>query len=300
MTGAQERPEGAPGLVEWNGILEGRTDDPAATQRAADELSACGRAKFSCEVQGGRFSLLPQDTAVTGAGFDEEAQTRFFGALERLVATARRGTVESTLRAKMVYATQVAETLFALQQAELAPVTRLRPRLEGEGGSLNAPAARGGRRREVLILAPLLVLFAVFFGWRNGWFDRVLSARAETLAVATGPFGDILALRVERHWGNYEVEVRRGAGYPKSPAAFSALRAAADSLVAQAACDAVNNGDDAWVQVVNEAGEVRATCRFEMRALLLDPEAKIKVLVPGAMDAATLQLSLTKDAPQKR
>ena len=49
-----------------------------------------------------------------------------------------------------------------------------------------------------------------------------------------------------------------------------------------------------------EAGEVRATCRFEMRALLLDPEAKIKVLVPGAMDAATLQLSLTKDAPQKR
>ena len=300
MSDALERPEGAPLVVEWNGILEGRADDPRAVSAAVDVLSACSNAKFVCEITGSRFSMLPRDTTVAGAGFDEGAQSKFFAALEQLVAAAQLGSVESTLRSKMVYGTQVAETLFALRHGKLAPVTRLRPRLNGEGSVAEmGPLRTGLGRREILIVAPLLAVLAGFLAWRNGLLDRILAARAETLAIETGPFSDTLAMSVTRSFGNYEVEIRRGAAYPKDPKELGVLRERADSLVARAAVDAVGDGGLAWVQVCNRTGEVRSASRCELRALLADPAAKLVVNVHGALDAATVRLSLTNEVAGK-
>ncbi len=302
MSADLERPSGAPLQIEWNGILEGRVADPRAILAAADALSACSKTSFSCEVTGMRFSLLPSDSVASGAGFDEGAQSRFFEALERLVATAVQGSVESTLRSKMVYERQVAETLFAIQRGALTAVTRVRERQPSEGVPLESSGSNARRvvgRREILVLAPLLMLTAIFFAWRNGLMDRVLAARSEQLAIEVGPFGDMLSLTVARKWGNYQVEVRRGAGYPADPVALAALRDGASSLVGRAAVDAVGNGSDAWIHVCNESGEVRATSRFELRALLADPAGKVEVTAHGAIDAKTLRLSLTKEAPGK-
>ncbi len=300
MSDALDRPEGAPIVVEWNGILEGRADDVRAVSAAVDALSACGKAKFVCEITGARFSMLPRDTTVQGAGFDEDAQSRFFAALEQLVAKAHPGSVESTLRSKMVYGTQVAETLFAVRQGALAPVTRLRPRLEGEGAAVDGGSPRALlRRREALWIAPLLVVLASVLVWRNGLLDRILAARAETLAIETGPFGETLALSVTRSFGNYEVEIRRGASYPKDPSELTALRERAGSLVDRAAVDAVGDGGVAWVLVCNRDGNVRSASRCELRALLADPAAKTIVKVHGALDATTVRLSLTDEAKRK-
>ena len=300
MSDALERPEGAPIVVEWNGILEGRATNPRAVMEAVDALSACSAAKFACEITGSRFSLLPRVTNVSGAGFDEDAQSKFFAALERLVQAAQPGSVESTLRAKMVYATQVAETLFAMQRGVPAPVTRIRPRLEGEGANGEDVHPRALlRRREALWIAPLLAVLAGLLVWRNGLLDRILAARAETLQVETGPFGETLALSVTRNFGNYEVEIRRGPSYPKDPKELSALRELAGSLVDRAAIDAVGDGGVAWVLVCNRDGNVRSASRCELRALLADPAAKTIVNVHGAIDATTVRLSLTDEAKRK-
>ncbi len=300
MSDALDRPEGAPIVVEWNGILEGRADDPGAVMAAVDALSACSAAKFACEITGSRFSMLPRATNVPGAGFDEDAQSKFFAALERLVQTAQPGSIESTLRAKMVYATQVAETLFAMQRGAPAPVTRIRPRLEGECAAVEDGSPRALlRRREALWIAPMLVVLAGVLVWRNGLLDRILAARAETLAVETGPFGETIALSVTRSFGNYEVEIRRGERYPKDPSELTALRERASSLVDRAAVDAVGDGGVAWVLVCNRDGNVRSASRFDLRALLADPANKTVVKAHGAIDATTVRLSLTDEAARK-
>lgn len=302
MSADLERPSGAPLQVEWNGILEGRVADPSAILAAANALSACSKTAFSCEVTGMRFSLLPSDSVTSGAGFDEAAQARFFEALEQLVATALPGSIESTLRSKMVYERQVAETLFAMQRGALTAVTRVRERQPSEGVMLDADSKDARRvvgRREILVLAPVLLFAGMFFAWRNGLVDRVLAARSEQLAIEAGPFGEMLALTVDKKWGNYEVVIRRGASYPADPAALTALRDGASSLVARAAVDAVGDGRDAWIHVCNEKGEVRAASRFDLSPLLTDPAGKIEVTAHGAIDAKTLRLSLTKEAPGK-
>jgi hypothetical protein len=304
VSGAETRPEGAPLAVEWNGILEGKVTDVDRLLEASRTLDACSAAKFACEVTGGRFSLLPRDTHVSGRGFDEEAQVRFVDALQELIATAAPGSVESTLRSKMVFETKVAETLFAVQRGALEPLTRVRDRRAGEEAALAETKGRSGGlvlgRREVLLLIPLLAIATAIFAWRNGLVDRVLAARAEQLTLQTGPFGEMLSLQVTRSWGVYEVQVRRGESYPKDPAELEALRTKAVSLVERAAADAVGSGGEAWVQLCDDDGEVGGSQRLELRALLADPLAIVRVSLQGRIDAASLRLSLTKDEPTKR
>jgi hypothetical protein len=303
VTAGAPPPEGAPLVVEWDGILEGRVASMPALQAAAAAMSACGSVTFACEITGGRFSLLPRETSAPGAKFDGAAQARFLAALEGFLAAAQPDSIESTLRSKMIYAEQVAETLFAMRGEALEPVTRVRPRLPGEGA---APLAGAGNqrplvgRREILLLVPLLLLLGGYFVWSTGLFDRVLAARAEQLALETGPFGKTLTMAVERSLGMYEVTLRRGPDYPKDAAALAGLRDAASSLVDRAACDVVGSGGKAWVQVVNAGGAVRATAAFELRDLLTQEDGKVKAIVPGAMDATTIRLSLTREAAAGR
>lgn len=294
-------PTGAPLAAFVEGLFDGRIGDAAALQQAIASLQHAGAGPFRAEVLGGRFSLLPAQTQVSGAPFDEGAQARFLQALQGVAAAAAPGSVETNLRCRLVYADVVAETLFVVRQGQLEPLTRVRPRTADDGlGVPNAPAVPFGlRRRELLFAAPLLLLAGSIVAWQSGWIDRVLSARAETLRTDSGPFGAMLQLRVEPTWGNYRVTVTRGPEYPANASALTARRDGTEDLVARAAIAAVGDGGAVFVQLLGPDDKVLAEQRTELRPLLTAADGTIEAKLPGAMQATAVRLSLSK-APEPK
>ena len=160
---AQTPPVGPPLVVEIDGILDGRVQQPESLTAAANALSQCGIGGFVCEITGGRFSLLPQATRLPGREFGEAAQARFLDGLNALCAAAVAGSVESTLRCRLVFADQVAETLFVARGPAIEPLTRVRPRLAEEStAAAGSPRGKslpfGLGRRELLVIGPLLAI----------------------------------------------------------------------------------------------------------------------------------------------
>ncbi|MBL8754856.1 MAG: hypothetical protein JNK15_16240 [Planctomycetes bacterium] len=300
MNDPTDGPQGAPVAVFIEGILDGRVADGARLSEATRNLGTTGAGPFKLEVQGGRFTLLPVETMVAGASFDAAAQGRFLSALHDVLAAAVPGSVEANLRCRLVYADEVAETLFVVRGEQIEPLTRRRPATAADRG--NVPAGQdattlpfGLRRKEILWLAPVLLLLGVFFLWQGGWIDRVLTARAEDLARDTGAFGATLAFDVERSWGNYKVVLRRGADYPTTPSAIEAAKAAAkDDLVRTTAIGLVGDGRELFVQLLADDGKVLAETTADLRPLLASDTARVEATLPGQMGAATFRLSVTK------
>jgi PAS domain-containing protein len=141
-------PAGAPTSAGIEGILDGRVGDADALQRAVAELGQSGAGPFRCDIQGGRFSLLPVDTQLP-PGFDAAAQARFLDALQAVVAAAQPGSIETNLRSRMVYADQVAETLFRVRGASIEPLTRLRPRTAADAPALPTRSQAAAASSEV-------------------------------------------------------------------------------------------------------------------------------------------------------
>lgn len=294
-------PTGAPLAAFVEGLFDGRIGDATALQLAIANLQHAGAGPFRAEVLGGRFSLLPAATQVTGAPFDEAAQARFLQALQGVAAAAAPGSVETNLRCRLVYADVVAETLFVQRNGQLEPLTRVRPRTADDGlGVPNAPSVPFGlRRRELLFAAPLLLLAGGLVAWQSGWIDRVLSARAEGLRTDSGPFGAMLQLRVDPTWGNYRVTVTRGPDYPANASALAARRDGTEDLVARAAITAVGDGGTIFVQLLGPDDKVLAEQRTELRPLLAAADGTLEAKLPGAMQATAVRLSLSK-APEPK
>jgi hypothetical protein len=290
-------PDGPPLAIAVEGILDGRVGDPAALADAVRELGAAGAGEFRCDVQGGRFSLLPVDTRVPGGAFDAAAQARFLDALQRVVAAAAPGSVESNLRCRLVHARDVAETLFVVRADRVEPLTRVRPRTPTDDAALapGAVAPPGLGRRELLLAGSALLVAGGIVAWRSGWVDRVLAARAEGLRLDSGPFADMLALAAERAWGDYRVSLRRGAGYPATPQALDERVRRQDDHVHRAACTIVGDGRDVVVQLLDAEQHVLAEVRAELRPLLADAAATVTAKLPGHMRAASVRLSVNAE-----
>ncbi|MFT4515319.1 MAG: hypothetical protein ACI89X_004095 [Planctomycetota bacterium] len=281
-------------LVE--GILDGRVLNEDTLRRAVDELSKCGAGAFRLDVTGGRFNILPAETHVPAGQFDTAAQSNFLDRLQGVVDAAQPGSVETTLRCKLVFEEEVGETLFVVNGHQIEPVTRRRPRTAQD--AIPMPTAEGEgmlgmRRRELMWLAPVLLLVGLFAAWQSGWIDRVMAARAEEVQTETGPFREMIDVKLERSWGNYYVTLARGATYPATPEALATLREGSETLPEQAACDLVGNGGELYVQIVNKDGKVVAETRTELRTLLTDEEGKTKVKLAGTMSAHHVSLSLS-------
>lgn len=294
-------PMGPPLAAFVEGLLDGRVADAGALQLAIANLQHAGAGSFRAEVLGGRFSLLPATTQVTGAPFDEAAQARFLLALQGVAAAAAPGSVETNLRCRLVYPEVVAETLFVVRDGKLEPLTRVRPRTADDRTGVPGAAAVpfGLRRRELLMAAPLLLLAGGLVAWQSGWIDRVLSARADQLRTDAGPFGAMLQLRVEPAWGNYRVTITRGPEYPATTSALAARRDGTDDLVARAAIAAVGDGGAIFVQLLGPDDKVLAEHRTELRPLLTAADGTIVAKLPGAMQATAVRLSMSK-APEPK
>ncbi|MFT7536897.1 MAG: hypothetical protein ACI85K_002852 [Hyphomicrobiaceae bacterium] len=281
-------------LVE--GILDGRVLNESTLQTAVEALSKCGAGEFRLDVTGGRFNILPAETHVPADRFDTAAQSNFLDRLQGVVDAAQQGSIETTLRCKLVFADEVAETLFVINGQQIEPVTRRRPRTAQDAIPMptdEGDAMLGMRRRELMWLAPVLLIVGVFFAWQSGWIDRVLAARAEEVLIETGAFGQMVDVKLERSWGNYNVTLTRGPTYPTTPEALAALRDNSKTLTAGAACELIGNGGELFVQIANEDGKVLAEARTELRTLLTDEAGKVEVKLPGNRSAHHVSLSLS-------
>lgn len=304
MSGAGSPPPlaGAPEVLLIEGILDGRVLQEQPLRDAVDRLSGCGAGSFRIEVTGGRFNVMPADSNVPPQQFDEAAQSNFLDGLQAVIDAAKPGSVETNLRCKLIYRDDVAETMFHVQGNQVEPVSRRRPRTAQDASALptaTAEAPLGLKRRELLWLAPVLLVVGVAFAWKTGWFDRVLAARAEQLTVETGPFGAMIAVELERSWGNYYLKLKRGVDYPTTPDELAARKDASPDLSTRAATELVGNGGELFVQLVNDEGKVLAEARTELRPLLADVVGEVDVKLPGRMAAHHVALSLSASKKSK-
>lgn len=287
-----ELPTGAPERASIDGILDGRIGDQAALLLAFEQLNRSGAGEFRWELQGGRFSLLPVETGLP-PGFDVDAQARFLAALRAVLAAAAPGSVETNLRSSMVYATQVADTLFVVRGNELEPLSRVRARTADDRVAPPPAIATGGLgRRQLLLLAPLVLALAALLAWQQGLFDRLLATRAEALQVDTGPFRELLHTAVSQQWGNYRIELLRGPGYPRSPQELAEQKRTATSLEVAAACDLAGTGGELYLQLLGDGDHVLAEARCSLRPLLGEPPGQVLAELPGHRGAARVRLSV--------
>ena len=300
MTNDQHRPphlSAPPKALTVDGILDGRVSDSAALREAARRLCGCGAGDYRLEITGGRFNLLPSETYVDPTNFDEAAQSNFLDSLQAIVDASKPSSVETTLRCKLVYEGDVVETMFVVRDHVVEPISRRRSKSAQDFSDipgLPEDATLGMRRKELFLVAPLLLIVGVIYAWQSGYIDRVLAARAETLETDTGPFDDMIQVDVQRSWGTYKVTLTRGAGYPATPAALRARKDASQTLTAQAACRVIGDGDEVFVHLLSEQGQVLAQSSASLRDLLTDPENAAAVSIDGHRSGAVMRLALSK------
>jgi len=280
------------------GILDGRVLDEDTLRQAVKDLGSCGAGSFRVDINGGRFTMLPVDTQVPAETFDAAAQADFLDRLQAVADAAQPSSVETNLRCKLLYVDDVAETLFVVRNHRIEPITRRRAKTVQDMPMLPKAGTKvpgGLSRREIVWLAPILLVAGLTYAWYSGWFQRVMAARADQIQIDTGPFGDMLSVEVERSWGNYHATLTRGEGYPATPAALVERRQASDDIATRAACELVGNGGKLFVQLTQEDGLVLCERTGELRLLLTDEHGEVEIELPGHMSAKHLRLSLSSD-----
>jgi hypothetical protein len=285
---------GAPRFAWFDGIVEGRLGDAAAVRAAAARSNSTGFGRMDVGVDGGRFSVLMDDTTVLAPKMTDENRRALADALTA-IAGAANGPVESTLRCTEVFANEVRETLFLPEGGTIRPLTRTRPVTDADNfrnpEAVAPPPPSMGRGRLAMVLAALLVAFGVA-AWASGWVDRLFSARSDGLLIDTGPFGDLVAVTAESSWGDYKITLRRGAGYPVTNERLAELRAKATTPADRAALDAVSSGGEVWLRLENAGGKGLAVSATDLRPLVASADRSVEATLPGRIAAARIRLSI--------
>jgi len=286
--------------MHFGGILEGRTRVPEALDPVVGGINALDLVQAELEVEGGRYSLLFDSGPVAGKRATPERLAQLVDHLSKLVqASGDPGSAESTLRFTEVYAGEIRETLIQVEQGRLRTLSRVRPLSEEEG---ETPAAVKGRlfelrrfgvRRAAVILALLLSAFGLW-GWRSGYLDRIFSRSIEEIARDTGPFGDDLALRIEKSWGDYELTITRGKSYPRTVSEIEKRKADLKAVTRRAAFEILVEGGRIYAQLLDAKGEVLESAPAELRPLIAGADGKVTVKLAGRILARTVRLSLER------
>jgi hypothetical protein len=284
---------GEPRFAWFDGIFEGRLGDAAAVRAAAARSNVTGFGRMDVGVDGGRFSVLMDDSTVPPSRMTDENRRLLANALAEM-ASASSGPVESTLRCTEVFRNEVRETLFLPEGGQIRALTRTRPVTDADlFRSLDPapPPPSMGRGRLAIVLALLVVAFGVA-AWSSGWVDRLLSAKSEELRIETGPFADFLDVSVAKSWGDYKVTLRRGKGFPVENARLAELRANAVTPADRAAVDVVATGGELWLRLEDAEGHGLAATRTELRPLVSAADRTVETQLAGRITAARVRLSL--------
>ncbi len=300
-------PPPAPGgplrFVWFDGILTApRPADLAPIRREVRRIGALGFGEPELQVEGARFTLMMPERCLPGERLAPGAREEFAGALQVVLdLLPGQGEVESTLRCTEVLADSTRETLFAAAGRELRAVGRLRPVQAQDLAHDPLPPSRmpvtNLSRRGLLGLMALLVAGFGLLAWRTGWIDRIFSADFDALAAETGPFQDMLAVEVAGSWGDYEVTVSRGAGYPATREEVDRRLAASVSAADRAAVNAVADGGTIYLRVQDAEGRVLHVKEANLRPLISEEKGQVKERLPGAIAARAIRIAL--DAGKK-
>lgn len=302
---AEPAPLGAPRHGVFGGVLEGTVGDAAALRAAAARIPAV---RHDLSVDGGRFSLLLDDTPVPGRALDTDAQDALLDALGAVArAAAPDRPLESNLRATLVHADRVVETLFTVEQRgderAIAPISRERPLTPGDdaaprqdAGGLDAPFRGMPRGRRALLVA-LVAVAGALGAWQTGALDVARSAfdrtPAEDVARETGPFADVLSITVDRSLAAWTCRVERGPGFPATPAALDARIAAAPTLGARAATRAAGEGGQAWLRGLDAEGQVVAAARLDLAPIAADEAGHVEAQLRPLHRITSIEVALT-------
>ena len=290
-----------PQRLWFGGIMEGQRAGPdmdALLVDVTERINGLGLARVELEIEGGHFSLLMDDQVLVGDRLLGESRQRFVEELQRIVvATADPSGLESTLRCTEIYADHAVETLFAPLDGKIQGFGRSRPLTPKDSRGLvqSAPSVvipPELRDRRALLLVGAVVLLIGLLAWQRGFVDRLFSGDATELTLEMAGLQDCLALEVTNSWGNYEVTVVRGKGYPASTEDGKALLAQGKTPAELALLRAVVEGGVLFLRLENDKGIVLEVEELNLRALLASEKAKIQGKLPGRIDAKVLRIAL--------
>lgn len=287
------------------GVLEGHLGDADGLRAATSSIQALRMVGCDLEIDGGRFSFLFDETPVPGPRLSVDNQHGLVAGLNALViAAASSAPLESTLRGSLVYPTSVVETLFAVQDGQIRPLSRRREleerdRAHAPGasspGQVEASLSGIDAKRGILLLV-LVLIAAVGVAWNRGYLELVretfFSRSVEEVPARTGPFGELLELEVEKKLGKFVCTVRRGPAYPKTSEDVDALAADAKSPAERAAANAVGNGGVVGVALMDDQREVVISAEVRLAALLEDDEAEVEASLRAKLRGRIIELVL--------
>ena len=282
-----------------DGIIDGRVADAAAIRSAVKKANGTGYSRLILEIDGGRFSILPEAAPIPAARMTPARRAAFFEGLCELVA-ACDGPAESTLRSTEVFDGVVHETLFVPgpDGRSLRALTRERPVTPEDlarvgSGTRPSPAIPAIPVRLVAILMPLLIVAIGLMAWTGGWIDRAFSTEASRIRVDTAVFGDLLSLEVTNSWGDHVVGLRRGRAYPRILADIERLRQEAGDPARRLVVDVVADGGPIWLRLEDKDGRGLAASRVDLRALVESEVSTVRVRLPGHRQAACVRIALS-------
>lgn len=282
-----------------DGIIDGRVAAAEIMRAAVKKANESGYSRLILEIDGGRFSILPEAAPIPASRMTPARRAAFFDGLCELVA-ACDGPAESTLRSTEVFDGVVHETLFVPgpDGRSLRALTRERPATPedlaragpGPGPRPAIPA------RLVVILMPLVIVAIGLMAWTGGWIDRAFLTEASSIRTDTAVFGDLLSLEVTNSWGDHVVWLRRGRAYPRILADIERLRQEAGDPARRLVVDVVADGGPIWLRLEDKDGRGLAASRVDLRALVESDVSTVRVRLPGHRQAARVRIALAAGA----
>ena len=286
----------------FDGILEGPVGDRERLRACTNSLGALGIVKSSLEIEGGKFSLLLDDQSRKIAGISDGDRRSLMDFLQEIVdSSPDPSRVESTLRCTEIHSGTANETLFAVNQGQFEKVSRSRStnsddlRRKPRPTSVIGQEFESPKSKRILVVAAV-VIAAILVLWQSGIVDQMLAPEASAIAINQGPFGDVLDLDLTKKLGVYELTVSRGNDYPATMGEIKNRINNAADLRSAAMLGAIARGEVVFVQMADADGELLFEKGIGLKALLLEPDAKIRVPIPGRRKASGLFLALTPDS----
>ena len=284
----------------FDGIMEGKRKDDEQLEKDLDEVNSVGLVHLDLEYDGGRFSLLADNTPMPVSRLTEPQREAFVKKLSVLVENmGTNGNIESTLRCSVVSDEKVQETFFAVANSTLKPCSREREvtrqdfleQQEPDNQSFLAEFISRDRRLAGAAVALMMVL-TVFFFWHSGLVQRFSAPSAETVQTHCGPLEGLIRMTPRSSWGDYSITIHRGPEYPDSKGELDRLLKQADSLEIRAAVNAVSNGSAIYVRTEDGSGRVLSEKSVTLRQLIAGPEKTVTLSLPGHMSTRKISAAL--------